>query len=328
MIHGPWRLTLDTNPGLCNHRCIMCEEHSIYSKVRPRVDRIMSKTIMKSAIRLFTPLGLKELIPSTMGEPLLYPFIDDLLEEVEVNGLRLNLTTNGSFPNRAISEWTEILFPLSSDIKVSINGSNKELSESIMVGSDFNRQIQGIKELVKMRDDTPHSTTSITMQITFMEKNLKDIPSFIKLASILGVDRVKGHHLWVTNDFLKGEDLRRNTLSKQEWNDTIRKVNDVLAEMTSKGLRVPKLQNFNPIVEDEQISRGICPFIGKELWVAWDGRINICCAPDELRCSFGDFGNISDGINVFSTLQYNRLKDNYHRSKVCAMCNMKVEEVE
>lgn len=28
---APWRITFDTNPDDCNLRCIMCEEHSIYS---------------------------------------------------------------------------------------------------------------------------------------------------------------------------------------------------------------------------------------------------------------------------------------------------------
>jgi hypothetical protein len=29
---APWRITFDTNPDDCNLSCIMCEEHSIYSK--------------------------------------------------------------------------------------------------------------------------------------------------------------------------------------------------------------------------------------------------------------------------------------------------------
>ncbi|NGX37680.1 MAG: hypothetical protein K1000chlam2_00842, partial [Chlamydiae bacterium] len=34
---GPWRITFDTNPDDCNMRCIMCEEHSIYSSCQ--IDR-------------------------------------------------------------------------------------------------------------------------------------------------------------------------------------------------------------------------------------------------------------------------------------------------
>lgn len=30
----PWRITFDTNPDDCNLRCMMCEEHSIYSKLQ------------------------------------------------------------------------------------------------------------------------------------------------------------------------------------------------------------------------------------------------------------------------------------------------------
>ena len=36
-----------------------------------------------------------------------------------------------------------------------------------------------------------------------------------------------------------------------------------------------------------------CPFLGQEAWVASDGRFNPCCAPDALRRTLGDFGNLS-----------------------------------
>lgn len=323
---GPWRITLDTNPGLCNHNCIMCEEHSAHSGIVPNRHRIMSKEMMKSAIRLFVEDGLKEVIPSTMGEPLLYPYMDDLIAEISDNGLRLNLTTNGSFPGRSIKEWAEILVPLASDIKISINGSYKQLSESIMVGSDFNRQISGIRELVSMRDNHCDASTTITMQTTFMESNLEDLPSLIRLAGTLGVDRVKGHHLWVMNDAMVQEDLRRDQESISRWNGVIERITETIDEMKIEGTRVPSLQNFNFLTDGEHDNSGICPFLGYELWIAWDGQINVCCAPHELRRSFGDFGNVSDGMNIFETPAYKRLLSGYRHNSICMMCNMRGEE--
>ena len=41
---------------------------------------------------------LREVIPSTMGEPLLYSHFDELLELCESLEISLNLTTNGTFP--------------------------------------------------------------------------------------------------------------------------------------------------------------------------------------------------------------------------------------
>ena len=75
---GPWRITFDTNPDDCNLSCIMCEDHSPYSTTR--VDRIaagiprrrMSIDLIKKILAESQGTSVREIIPSTMGEPLLY----------------------------------------------------------------------------------------------------------------------------------------------------------------------------------------------------------------------------------------------------------------
>jgi molybdenum cofactor biosynthesis enzyme MoaA len=42
--------------------------------------------------------GLREIIPSTMGEPLLYEHFEEILDALRQHGVKLNLTTNGTFP--------------------------------------------------------------------------------------------------------------------------------------------------------------------------------------------------------------------------------------
>jgi MoaA/NifB/PqqE/SkfB family radical SAM enzyme len=46
----------------------------------------------------------REIIPSTMGEPLLYQDFDRIIELCRLHGIRLNLTTNGTFPRRGVLE--------------------------------------------------------------------------------------------------------------------------------------------------------------------------------------------------------------------------------
>ena len=74
-----WRITIDTNPEDCNLKCIMCEEHSPYSNF---IEELYKETGVKRrrmpfdwVVDIFEQahqLGVKEIIPSTMGEPLLY----------------------------------------------------------------------------------------------------------------------------------------------------------------------------------------------------------------------------------------------------------------
>ena len=54
---APWRITFDTNPDDCNLRCIMCEEHSIYSKSQEE----------RKACMFPSPHSLSPQIPSALS---------------------------------------------------------------------------------------------------------------------------------------------------------------------------------------------------------------------------------------------------------------------
>ena len=129
---GPWRITFDTNPDDCNLHCIMCEDHSPYSSTQPerlsaglprrRMDIELIRRVLADSVG--TPL--REIIPSTMGEPLLYRDFDEIPDLCAWYGVKLNLTTNGTFPRRGARGWAERIVPVTSDVKVSWNGFAKE----------------------------------------------------------------------------------------------------------------------------------------------------------------------------------------------------------
>ena len=68
----------------------------------------------------------------------------------------------------------------------------------------------------------------------------------------------------------------------------------------------------------------ICPFLGREAWIAWDGTFNVCCAPDNLRKSLGYFGNVNkqDFIELWNAENYRKLIQNWGNYDVCKECNM------
>ena len=108
---GPWRITFDTNPDDCNLHCIMCEDHSPYSSTqRDRIDagrpkRRMAIDLIERVLAESRGTPLREIIPSTMGEPLLFPDFDRILDLCATYGVKLNLTTNGTFPKRGARAW-------------------------------------------------------------------------------------------------------------------------------------------------------------------------------------------------------------------------------
>ena len=87
-LKGPWRITFDTNPDQCNLRCIMCEEHSNYNIDNKSIIRIMDFEIIEEIIEDAVNYGLREIIPSTMGEPLLYTRFTDLVNLINCHNLK------------------------------------------------------------------------------------------------------------------------------------------------------------------------------------------------------------------------------------------------
>ena len=73
--------------------------------------------LAQAAIEKYSP---QELIPSTMGEPLLYSRFKELLEFCRVRNIKINLTTNGTFPHPWNSkQGMDNLLTACSDIKIS-----------------------------------------------------------------------------------------------------------------------------------------------------------------------------------------------------------------
>ncbi|MEJ2277786.1 MAG: radical SAM protein [Candidatus Lokiarchaeota archaeon] len=295
----PWRITFDTNPDQCNLNCIMCEEHSIYNKKKKLRNRVMDFKIIKKMVEETVDFGLKEIIPSTMGEPLLYRDFRKMIDLIKMYGLKLNLTTNGTFPILGVNEWASLILPIASDIKISINSSNKKIAENIMQGLNFEKQVMNITKIVKFRDKIRKegiNNPSVTLQVTFMEQNINNLKELLKFAIKLDVDRFKGHHLWITHNEIAEESLKRNKHSIERWNDLVDELNIMSREIELKNGKYIILDNIyklNNLRREQKIpSNYLCPFLGKEAWIDWDGNFNVCCAPDRLRRSFGNFGNV------------------------------------
>ena len=230
--------------------------------------------------------GLREIIPSTMGEPLLYRHFDEILDLCAEYGVKLNLTTNGTFPKRGAKAWAERIVPVTSDVKVSWNGATKATHENVMLGSSWDTVLENVRTFIAVRD--AHAARGgnrcrVTFQLTFMEVNVSELPDIVRLAADLGVDRVKGHHLWVHFSQMGHQSMRRSPDAIARWNTIVDSAYEVAERhRLPSGDRV-LLENMFRL--DEKRSRrhraltGYCPFLGQEAWVASDGRFNPCCAP-------------------------------------------------
>jgi glycosyltransferase involved in cell wall biosynthesis/MoaA/NifB/PqqE/SkfB family radical SAM enzyme len=334
---GPWRITFDTNPDECNLRCIMCEEHSPHSdrqrerEAAGRPRRRMPLELLRRVLEDSCDTPLREIIPSTMGEPLVYQHFDDLVDLCMEHGLLMNLTTNGTFPRRGARDWARRLVPILSDVKISWNGATRETHEAVMLGTRWERVLENLRVFVAERD--VHALAGghrarVTLQLTFLQTNVAELADIVRLAASLGVDRVKGHHLWAHFAAIRPLSMRRSSQSIARWNEAVGEARRAADEHPRPDGGRVLLENFHlldPGAVADMAPGARCPFLGREAWVSAEGRFDPCCAPDAQRRTLGEFGDLNlVGIqDAWNGDAYRRLQETYAEHPLCQGCNMR-----
>lgn len=333
-----WRLTLDTNPEDCNLSCIMCEEHSPFSTyISEKLGgkhRRMPADWLTPIFEQAKALGVQEIIPSTMGEPLLYKHFNRIVELCYEYEIKMNLTTNGTFPKvsgKSAAEWAELIVPITTDVKISWNGATKETSERVMKDIDFDKTVQNVRDFVTVRNRHFAETgyrCRVTFQLTFMQNNMHELAEIIQLAAALDIDRVKGHQLWAHFDEIQDLSFRKDAKSIAQWNEYVQEAYEAAENFCKPDGSKVLLENITPLAPTathEMPFSSECPFLNRELWVSATGKISPCCAPDEQRNTLGDFGNFPE-TTLAAALEsdlYRALVANYKHVYLCKTCNMR-----
>jgi MoaA/NifB/PqqE/SkfB family radical SAM enzyme len=183
--------------------------------------------------------------------------------------VKLNLTTNGTFPKLGASEWAKKIVPVTSDVKISWNGASKKTHEKIMLGSNWEKALSNIKTFISIRDEHARqggNRCRVTFQMTFLESNINELPDIVRLAIQLGVDRLKGHHLWAHFGEIKDESMRRDMNAIRRWNAAVQVAHQIVMEHPLSNGRSLLLENIYPLDEeykDDIAPGGQCPFLGK-----------------------------------------------------------------
>ena len=294
----------------------------------------MPKEWLESIFQQAKALGVKEIIPSTMGEPLLYKHFAYIVELCYKYNIKMNLTTNGTFPKttkKSVTEWAKLLVPITTDIKISWNGATAQTAQKIMLKINFEEALANVKDFIHIRNEYFTETgykCRVTFQLTFMQNNMHELADIIALAAKLDVDRVKGHQLWTHFDEIKDLSMRHSPESILQWNEYVRQAYDAQEKYRKPNGEKVILENIIPLDVNElqEIPENYnCPFLEKELWISPTGKISPCCAPDEMRQTLGDFGNIENDTieSVLNSKNYTNLITNYKQIPLCKTCNMR-----
>ena len=258
--------------------------------------------------------GLREVIPSTMGEPLLYTHFDELLNLCGAHGVPLNLTTNGSFPGVwGSEEGMARLLAACSDIKVSCMGWGESFCE-MMPGLTFDKWKRNVERLVELKKQWGEAgsikaenreaeglkakslkaenheaerikagsarVATVSLQVTLHRKNFEVASEILQWAESIGVDRIK----WNLPVFLSvaPAGLRERYMLSDGEIEVLRQ--SVASERVRCegslffGRRLDAVQKGEAGASQTMMDRE-CPFVD-ELWVLPDGSTQRCPNPE------------------------------------------------
>jgi MoaA/NifB/PqqE/SkfB family radical SAM enzyme len=122
------------------------------------------------------------------GEPLIYPYLFPLLEEIDTTRTEIGFNTSGHLLTTDNSR--RLIEHQVSWISVSLDAATPEMYYRLRRSDRFERVTDRIRRLRAMRDEQGSSRPSIEVNMTVMCANLAEVPQFIELAADLQADKV------------------------------------------------------------------------------------------------------------------------------------------
>lgn len=248
---------------VCRH-CWMAPKFQTEKTIYP----VLELDLFRSIIEQAKPLGLSG-VKLTGGEPLMHPEIDEILEHIRMENLRLTVETNGLLCTSGIAQkLAECKNPF---VSVSLDGANANTHEWIRgVEGSFEDAKEGIRNLVKV-GLKPQIILSV------MRSNKDQMETVVRLAESLGAGSVKFNLVQPTG---RGEKMREagETLTIEELVKLGRWVETTLSDSTNLRLFYHHPPAFRPLGKmfgNNSARNGTCGILGI-LGVLANGSYALC----------------------------------------------------
>lgn len=184
--------------GACNHRCIFCAVD--YIGYQP--DFLDKDTILRD-IRQMSQKGLKSVICSGEGEPLLNKDMPDIANGIKNADVDVAMSTNGAL---FTAEKVRNCLGAFTWVRYSVASMEKDSYDKIQRGKqgDLERVKENLEEAVRVKKDWGYKTT-LGVQCLLLPDNMDQLPDMVRQLREIGVDYLTvkpySQHLHSENTF-------------------------------------------------------------------------------------------------------------------------------
>ncbi|HEX7255813.1 MAG TPA: radical SAM protein [Gaiellaceae bacterium] len=265
--------------GACNLACKMC-----LVRYRPKLGKRAGAMCLHAFKSIVDDLPeLEKLTLQGLGEPLLAPDFDEMIEYACTRGISVGFNTNGTFLTR---DRAERLVRAGVDwLHISLDGATKETYEGIRDGSDFDTVRRNVADLVDVRRSHGGDRPAIQLVFVAMRRNLHELSALVRLAAELGVESIwvqnLSHSFSDTDPYGSYAEIRRFAAAEALWAEpspeAVRRFGDARALAAELGieLRLPRLEQPPPAGRAPGSPGCHWPF--ESAYVTHDGTVQPCC---------------------------------------------------
>lgn len=301
--------------GRCNLRCPFCD----YWKENAK--DYLSLDVLKNLFRQLKDLGTKK-IHFSGGEVFLRKDIFEILSMAKENGLKINITSNGTLidKNKALK-----IVDLANSITISLDSCDGKVHDKLRGKGNFKKSVRAINYLLKFRKKKKKKI-KIRVNTLITKKNYLSLENMAQFVHSLGVDKLL---------FIPVDDNGEFKLSKKRILEFYQRVFPKCKEdmikynlfdnpfrlypfgFTDLDLRFAKEGKYSFNFYDKNLC--YAPLLHS--FIYWDGNVYPCCM---LRGKVDPLGNIIETSfeNVWHGKKYeefrNRIKE---ERKECLQCD-------
>ncbi|MFI1990721.1 radical SAM protein [Actinoplanes sp. NPDC020271] len=297
----------------CNLRCTMC-----LVRYRPPVNKLAGAMRPELFHRLVDELPLRQVTLQGLGEPLLSPYLPEMIATAVGRGIRVGFNSNATLLTRRRAE--ELVAGRVDWLHVSLDGAGPRVYEAIREGAKFDTVIANLAGLVAAKREAGSATPWIRVVFVAMRDNVDELPALVRLLARTGVDELRVQNLSHSFDDAASayEEIRSFTAEQALWDaePPAFAVATEAARETGLRLRLPSPAGAGG---------GNCTWPWEAAYVTSAGTVQPCCmVMGDDRVSLGDL-NESSFTDIWHGPAYRdfrRRLDSSEPPDVCRGCSL------